>query len=171
MSSNHDRYGSPMYGAVHKAERKRFAMRMKAGEVFYCWRPTCPRPHEPVDPRRWDLGHVDLEFRGEFGSRWPGHPACNRATLTHAMAANGRPATAKADRFGGVAASAGVKDPRTGLLREPGESAEEHWLKVGPPDSWSRHWFGGYTDRCPDCRRLGRACDAVDSGADVGDAA
>ena len=38
--------------------------------------------------------------------------------------------------------------------------AGEDWVRIGPPDRWSRHWYGPYTDRCPDCRRLGRACDA-----------
>jgi hypothetical protein len=145
----HDRHGQHVYGGVHKAERKRFARRMRMGEVLYCWRPNC---RKPVDPANWDLGHVDREYLAEFGRRWPEHPRCNRATLSHAKGV-------------GVSASAGVKDlkdPRTGEVREPGESAVEHWFKVGPPDRWSRHWLGGYTDRCRDCRRLGRACPAAD---------
>lgn len=75
-----------MYGAAHKAARKRFVQRMKRGEVFYCWRPTCPRPNEPIDPRYWDLGHVDPELRSRFGHRWPEHPSCNRATLPRMLA-------------------------------------------------------------------------------------
>ena len=86
MSGNHDRHGQHIYGAVHKAARKRFAARMRAGEVFYCWRPSCPTPDVPVDPRSWDLGHVDPELRGSFGTRWPEHPACNRRTLSHLKA-------------------------------------------------------------------------------------
>jgi hypothetical protein len=78
-----DRSGQHPYGGVHKALRKRFARRMRAGEVFYCWRPSCPTPNEPIDPRSWDLGHVDAEFRPQFGTRWPEHPRCNRATVTH----------------------------------------------------------------------------------------
>jgi len=78
-----DRYGQHPYGKVHKAQRKRFAARMRAGEAFYCWRPTCPTPGEPIDPNRWDLGHVDPELRDQFGSRWPEHPKCNRRTVSH----------------------------------------------------------------------------------------
>ena len=45
------------------------------------------------------------------------------------------------------------------------ETTEEHWLAWGPPNRWSRHWLGGYTDQCRECRRLGRACpDADDDG-------
>jgi hypothetical protein len=83
MSRAHDRHGQHIYGAVHKAARKRFAMRMRAGELFYCWRPTCPRPNEPIDPRSWDLGHVDPELRPVFGTRHPEHRSCNRATVAH----------------------------------------------------------------------------------------
>jgi hypothetical protein len=81
--------GQHIYGAVHKAERKRFAARMRAGEVFHCWRPTCLTPGVPIDPRYWDLGHVDPELRRTYGTRWPEHPRCNRATITHLKAAAG----------------------------------------------------------------------------------
>jgi hypothetical protein len=81
--SSRDRHGQHIYGAVHKAERKRFAARMRAGEVFYCWRPSCPTPNVPIDPRSWDLGHVDPELRHQFGHRWPEHPKCNRRTVSH----------------------------------------------------------------------------------------
>jgi hypothetical protein len=37
----------------------------------------------PVDPRSWDLGHVDRELRHQFGVRWPEHPRCNRSTMSH----------------------------------------------------------------------------------------
>ena len=83
MGAPRDRYGAHPYGAVHKAQRKRFAHAMKRGEVFYCWRPSCPTPDVPIDPRSWDLGHVDPELRGQFGPRWPEHRRCNRATVTH----------------------------------------------------------------------------------------
>jgi hypothetical protein len=139
MSSKRDRYGNPMYGAVHKAERKRFAARMGMGEVFYCWRPTCSRPNEPIDPRRRDLGHVDPELRRQFGMRWPEHPACNRATLTHAKAANGGSAEAKVDRFDGL------PDPN------PGNTV----------DRWSRHWSGGFDPRCPVCRAQRSPCEVA----------
>jgi hypothetical protein len=77
------KFSNHPYGTVHKAERKRFAARMRAGEVFWCWRPTCLTPDEPIDPRCWDLGHVDPELRGQFGTRWPEHRRCNRATITN----------------------------------------------------------------------------------------
>src|SRR3954454_8424836 len=83
MSAPRDPHGQHLYGPVHKAVRKRFARRMKAGEVFYCWRPNCLAPGVPINPRSWDLGHVDSEFRAQFGSRYPEHPRCNRSTVTH----------------------------------------------------------------------------------------
>jgi len=138
MSNNRDRYGNPMYGAVHKAERKRFAARMRAGETFHCWRPTCLSPSEPINPRSWDLGHVDPELRHQFGTRWPEHPACNRATMTHLkerLGAVGPPG----ERFDGL------PDPT------PGNTA----------DRWSRHWYGGFNPRCPDCRATGEPCEAA----------
>jgi hypothetical protein len=86
MSSPRDRYGQHPYGAVHRAARKRFAARMRAGELFYCWRPTCPTPDKPINPNHWDLGHVDPELRAQFGHRHPEHPSCNRATVSHLKA-------------------------------------------------------------------------------------
>lgn len=71
------------YGTAHKVARKRFERRMRAGEVFYCWRPSCRTPDVPIDPRKWDLGHVDPEHRHLFGDRHPEHPRCNRATVRH----------------------------------------------------------------------------------------
>ena len=130
MGRGRGKFSNHPYGTVHKAARKRFAARMRAGEVFFCWRPTCPRPHEPIDPRHWDLGHVDHpELRRQFGPRWPEHPACNRATYAHLKAR-----VEAADRFGGL------PDP------EPGNTAER----------WSRHWYGPFNPRCPACRELGR---------------
>jgi len=70
MGSNHDQFGQHRYGSVHKAVRKRFARRMKLGEVFYCWRPTCPTPNESINPRSWDLGHVEgAEEIAKYGWR------------------------------------------------------------------------------------------------------
>jgi hypothetical protein len=83
MSAPRDRYGIHPYGWSHQKLRKRFARRMRAGEVFYCWRPSCPTPNVPIDPRSWDLGHVDPELRPVFGTRHPEHRSCNRATVTH----------------------------------------------------------------------------------------
>jgi hypothetical protein len=144
--SKRDRSGLPAYGQFHKKARKRFAQRMKAGEVFYCWRPTCPTPNEPIDPRSWDLGHVEgVEEIARYGRRWPEHRRCNRATLTHA-----KEAASSVDhsvlrseikvRFGGL------PDPH------PGNSV----------DRWSRHWYGGFNPRCPKCRELGAACEAAE---------
>jgi hypothetical protein len=87
-----DQYGQHPYGVVHKKARQRFARRMRAGEVFWCWRPNCPTPDVPINPRYWDLGHVDPELHGEFGTRWPEHPKCNRATITHLKAERAAPA-------------------------------------------------------------------------------
>jgi hypothetical protein len=139
-----DRHGNPMYGAVHKAARKRFARRMAAGEVFYCWRPTCPTPNEPLDPRSWDLGHVEgAEEIARFGLRWPEHRKCNRATLTHAkgeVVYAVRVDAERPPRFGGL------PDP------DPGNTVER----------WSRHWSGSeFNPRCPACRERGSACDVA----------
>jgi hypothetical protein len=49
-----ERYGRG--AAVHKGARKRFAARMRNGEVFYFSRPTCPTPGEPINPHAWELG-------------------------------------------------------------------------------------------------------------------
>jgi len=83
MSAQRDRHGQPMYGGLHKAVRRRFAARMRVGEVFHCWRPSGPTPGEPINPRTWDLGHVDPELWGVFGHRHPEHPQCNRRTVNH----------------------------------------------------------------------------------------
>jgi len=56
---------------------------MRAGEQFFCWRPSGPTPNVPIDPRFWDFGHVDPELRHQFGTRWPEHRRCNRATVSH----------------------------------------------------------------------------------------
>jgi hypothetical protein len=77
------KFSNHPYGTVHKAARKRFAAQMRAGRVFYCWRPNCLTPDLPIDPGSWDLGHVDPEYRAEFGHRWPEHPRCNRRTMSH----------------------------------------------------------------------------------------
>jgi hypothetical protein len=78
------KYRSHKYGKGHKAARRRFQLRMKAGEVFFCWRPKCPTPDVPINPRYWDLGHVEgAEEVAKFGKYWPEHPGCNRATVTH----------------------------------------------------------------------------------------
>jgi hypothetical protein len=151
MSSNHDRHGQHMYGSVHRAVRKRFARRMRAGAVFYCWRPSCPTPDVPIDPRLWDLGHVDPELRHRFGMRWPEHPSCNRATLTHAKA-----------RGEAVPAPSVVPhDCREEF--DPKRCPECRRRDPDPGNSatrWSRHWAGGHFDpRCPNCRRRGSACD------------
>ena len=73
MSSNHDRHGQHMYGSVHKAERRRWVPKVRAGLV-HCWR--CGRLIPPG--AKWDLGHLP-NGRG----RHPEHIPCNRATMTH----------------------------------------------------------------------------------------
>jgi hypothetical protein len=37
----------------------------------------------PIDPRSWDLGHVDPGLRDQFGDRHPEHRRCNRSTMSH----------------------------------------------------------------------------------------
>jgi hypothetical protein len=77
--SNHDRHGQHMYGSVHKADRKRWARKVRLGYV-QCWR--CERLIPPT--ATWDLGHVDEAGRaGGYPLRHPEHRACNRATVTH----------------------------------------------------------------------------------------
>src|SRR5829696_2129618 len=130
-----DRHGLHPYGPVHKAARKRFTARMRAGEVFHCWRPSCPTPNEPIDPRSWDLGHVDPELRGVFGDRHPEHPACNRRTMSHLKE---RLKAAEAD--------------------EPRPERVERLPDPTPTNSvtrWSRHWSGPWNPRCPQCRETG----------------
>ena len=137
MSSGHDRHGQHVYGAVHKALRKRFAARMKSGEAFYCWRPTCRTPSEPISPRSWDLGHVDPELRHVFGERWPEHPRCNRRTVSHLK-----------ERLYG---KPGAPEPTFPGLPDP--------EPTNTVTRWSRHWYGPFNPRCPDCRKTGKPCE------------
>jgi hypothetical protein len=129
MGNNHDRHGQHVYGSLHKAVRKRWALVVAAGGVF-CWR--CGKPIPPGS--RWDLGHVDEEGRRlGFPDRHPEHVACNRRTMSHL-----REGLARADRFGGL------PDP------EPQNEAvrwSRHW------DS------GRFNPRCPDCRERGSMCE------------
>lgn len=39
---------------------------------------------------------------------------------------------------------------------------------TGGERRWSRHWFGGFDSRCPSCRQLGHACEAVTTTAEEG---
>jgi hypothetical protein len=32
---------------------------------------------------------------------------------------------------------------------------------------WSRHWYGGYDERCRDCRELGEACETAREGEEA----
>ena len=149
---NRDRYGQHPYGSVHKAVRRRFAARMRAGEVFYCWRPSCPTPREPINPRYWDLGHVDPELRPEFGARWPEHPSCNRATLTHAKGVAPKPVAATPAHD-----CRAEFDPKRCL-----ECRRRDPMPTNSVDRWSEHWDAGrYNPRCPDCRKRGSACDVA----------
>jgi hypothetical protein len=50
------------YGAAHQRLRRSYELRMRAGEVFYCWR--CGAE---IDPDAWHLGHDDADrsvYRG-----------------------------------------------------------------------------------------------------------
>lgn len=60
------------YGRAHKRLRAEYARRMRAGEVFYCWR--CRLPVNPLLP--WDLGHDDADRSVYHG---PEHVRCNRS--------------------------------------------------------------------------------------------
>lgn len=74
----HDSMGQHIYGSMHKAARKRWIRKVRAG-VVSCWR--CGKPIGATE--RWDLGHVDADglTRG-FPTRHPEHRSCNRATVT-----------------------------------------------------------------------------------------
>ena len=103
----------------------------------------------------WDLDHDDSDPTGQryLG---PSHRRCNRGEPFRRL-------HRQANGFGqpnGQTAETPVTDPRTGVVREPGESAEQHWLRVGPPSRMSRHWSGSvFHPGCRDCRRRGSACD------------
>ena len=30
-----------------------------------------------------------------------------------------------------------------------------------PAERWSRHWYGGFDSRCPECRRTGEPCEVA----------
>jgi hypothetical protein len=67
-----------MYGSVHKAERKRWARKVRAA-IVHCWR--CGKPI--ASTARWDLGHVDEDGQARgYPLRHPEHRSCNRATVT-----------------------------------------------------------------------------------------
>ena len=83
MPRGRGKFSNHPYGTMHKVARERFAARMRAGELFYCWRPGCPTPNVPINPLAWDLGHVDPELRHQFGDRHPEHRRCNRSTMSH----------------------------------------------------------------------------------------
>ena len=93
----------------------------------------CGLPIVPGEP--WDLGHDDL---GD-GPVHPEHRKCNRGT-----AGRGRAEIA-------AARAAAVAEPVP-------EGAAATW---SAQPTWSRHWFGGFDERCPDCRARGEACDAA----------
>ena len=69
------------YGRQHQYLRRVWASKVAAGGVD-CWR--CGNPIPANTPRsKWDLGHVDPEYRRFWGLRHPEHSGCNRATVTH----------------------------------------------------------------------------------------
>jgi hypothetical protein len=79
MNNKHDRHGQHIYGAHHRAERARWARKVRLGYVP-CWR--CERLLPPT--AKWDLGHVDEDGRARgYPTRHPEHRSCNRATVTH----------------------------------------------------------------------------------------
>lgn len=44
------------YDAAHQRLRRRYQLKMEAGEVFHCWR--CGRE---IDQDAWTLGHCDVD--------------------------------------------------------------------------------------------------------------
>lgn len=60
------------YGAAHQRLRRRYQIKMEAGETFDCWR--CGRE---IDLDAWHLGHDD-DDRGVY--RGPECVPCNEAT-------------------------------------------------------------------------------------------
>lgn len=60
------------YGYEHRKERARLQSYMDAGVRFRCWR--CGRP---INPKRWQLGHCDVDRAKYHG---PECVPCNTAT-------------------------------------------------------------------------------------------
>jgi hypothetical protein len=60
------------YGSAHQRLRREYELRMRAGEVFHCWR--CGAE---IDPDAWHLGHDDHD-RSVY--RGPECVPCNTAT-------------------------------------------------------------------------------------------
>lgn len=64
------------YDAAHDRLRADYQRRMDAGESFTCWR-RGPRCTVTIDPKRWRLGHDDID-RTKY--RGPECVPCNQAT-------------------------------------------------------------------------------------------
>jgi hypothetical protein len=138
------------YGTVHKKLRKRLEAQMRAGKVFYCWRPEC---RKPINPSYWDLGHVEPEFQSVYGLRHPECPSCNRATLPRMLT------QARGEQNGGARPPAPkpVHDCRKEF--DPKRCVECRRSDPTPTNDatrWSLHWATDpehpYNPRCPRCR-------------------
>jgi hypothetical protein len=130
--------GQHRYGTHHKKVRQRYALQVRAGKSV-CWR--CGEPISPDEP--WDLGHDD---ENPSKHRGPEHRRCNRATLPRMLAkARGEPApfhVCRAEFDPHRCPECRRRDPT------PGNTATR----------WSRHWYGGFNPRCPECMRLHGPC-------------
>jgi len=157
MPRGRGKFSNHPYGTVHKVAREQFVARMRSGEVFYCWRPTCPTPDKPINPNHWDLGHVDPELWDEFGHRHPEHPACNRATVSHLKA--------KAGIASGQKTTSYEVPPQRHDCREEFDPRRCPECRRRDPEPlntvtiWSRHWSGPFNPRCPTCRATGEPCE------------
>jgi hypothetical protein len=142
---NHLPNGLHRYGSHHKALRRPWALVVKAGKAV-CWR--CEQPIAPGEP--WDLGHDD---ENPSKHRGPEHRRCNRATLPRMLAkARGEAAT-----------TAPPHDCSREFDPERCSECQRRDPTPGNPATrWSRHWYGGFNPRCPDCRERGAACKGPD---------
>jgi hypothetical protein len=64
------------YGSAHQRLRREYELRMRAGEVFHCWRCAERDVVTEIDPDAWHLGHDD-EDRSVY--RGPECVPCNEA--------------------------------------------------------------------------------------------
>lgn len=106
------------------------AVRARLKPVVAAGRAVCARCGLPIHPlEEWDLGHTD------DGRRWSGpeHRRCNRR-------------------------DGAVKAARALLAQEDGPAAAPGAGEAASRARWSRHWFGGFDERCPVCRATGTLC-------------
>jgi hypothetical protein len=124
---------STKYGHSHRKLRARLDREVKAGRAS-CWR--CGRALDPDE--RWHLGHHD------DGS----HAGQECVTCNLRDGGRKRAAQLYGRRVTGAAPSEDFSRYSTWDAQPAGGTA------------WSRHWYGaGHVHGCPDCDRLGAACE------------